>query len=195
MVSRWQDVAKKAAEKLGVDPDTYTQYIEDWGKIIQSHASKPTVMETDVFGVGYFKASFGKITKELQTLRVKLDIRQRRLKRYENRDVDLEPMKKLISNVEEDIQILETFLGEKDTIAKEGIARRDAEESYRSEKGNYRQQQRALAAEKREAKRLKRAEAEKIKAEKAALKNEKRLAKLAIAAERAAKRERKLKSK
>lgn len=190
MISRWQDVARKAAEKLGVDEESYLQYIEDWGQAIQSHASKPKVMQTDMFGVGYLKASYGKIKKELDTLRVKLGIRQRRLARYADRDLSVQqPMIDLIMNVEADIQTLERFVEEKYNTLEAGITKRELEEKYREEHGTYKTRQKEAAA-------LKRAEKLKVKEEKAAItaekkriKNEKRLQKLAAAAARDARRE------
>jgi hypothetical protein len=77
MITRWQDISKRVANKLGVSEAAVKAALEDMAKKIAAHASHPSVMETDLFGVGTLKCTYGKLIKRVESLKRIIRVRER----------------------------------------------------------------------------------------------------------------------
>ena len=57
MVSRWEDVAGRVAEKTGIEYELVLSHIKDIAKTTKSQIINPTTPEIEVFGVVYLRGS------------------------------------------------------------------------------------------------------------------------------------------
>lgn len=63
MVSEWQKVANRVAEKLGLSPDEVQGHILEVSKAIRNQMTSPDTVEIDLFGINYLRLSRPKLQK------------------------------------------------------------------------------------------------------------------------------------
>lgn len=66
MISTWETVAKKVAEKLGIEESLVKEHILEIARNTIKHLENPDVLEYEVFGIFYLVASHPKINKSIK---------------------------------------------------------------------------------------------------------------------------------
>ena len=137
MISRWKDVAKKTAEELGLPEEEVIEYILYTAKKIAEHASHPTAMETDVFGLGAFCASYGKLVKTIPHHERRIGFQKRLLERHieDGYEPGILKATRAIQRFEEDLVAFERFISIKYKLSK-GKKRAEFGKEYIKTKGN-----------------------------------------------------------
>lgn len=137
MISRWKDVAKKTAEELGIPEEEVIEYIEYVARKTAEHASHPTAMETDVFGLGAFCASYGKLKKVIHHHHNRIGFQKKLLEKHiaDSNDHGIERAENAIKVFEADLVSFERFVGIKLKLS-QGKKRTEFGKEYIKTKGN-----------------------------------------------------------
>ena len=115
MITRWTEVARRTAERLGLPYEVVKAAIEDMAKTTAAPAKDPTVMETDCMGLGVLELRYGKLLKRIPHLRASIAIRERYMARQKERGLpeDLVKVEKhliAIPEYEKNIEVFEEFI-------------------------------------------------------------------------------------
>lgn len=137
MITRWQEVSKQVADSLGLDPDKVKKRIQQLAKVTEEHLNDPTVMETDVFGIGTFCARYGRIKRSIafKKARLRIKLKYRDLAKIRGESLKMEIINKSIFKLQSQIDVLEEFLRLKGVIYDSG-GREVWSKNRRTEKNN-----------------------------------------------------------
>ncbi len=121
MITRWTEIAKRAAEKLGVTQSQVKAAMEDYAKKIAEHASHPTVLETDLLGIGTLECRYGKLIKRVEHLKGIIRVRERLRDGPESRGKPrIQEIRDrhdgAIASMRRDIEVFEEFIAQKHDI-------------------------------------------------------------------------------
>lgn len=123
MITRWEEISDRVADKLGLGRDEVRDAVLKMAKQTQAHAMHPDLMETDVFGIGYLTVKFNRIKPSAYRLKRVRAIRERFMQACLDRGTEKELEKAMahresIRLIDKDLEMLEEFLAEKDAIYK-----------------------------------------------------------------------------
>jgi len=122
MISRWEDVAVRVADRLNMPVQDVIYYITEMAERTRSHAIHPKVMETDLFGLGYLQARYGKLQQAISKLKY---VKAHRTK-YRDKAAEaampelLEKWQKKLDQTDLDIETFAKFIDIKEAMYKAG---------------------------------------------------------------------------
>lgn len=121
MITRWEEIADRAADRLGLPKEDVRKAVAEMAKCTQNHAMHPLLMETDIFGIGYLTVKFNRIKPSTARLRRVRAIRERFmaacLERNTPKELEkAEEHKKTIALIDRDLLMLEEFTSLKNDI-------------------------------------------------------------------------------
>lgn len=121
MITRWDEISDRTADKLGLPREMVRAAILDMATKTAEHASHPTVLETDLLGIGTLESRYGKLIKRVQALKTGIAVKEKYLNRYRSRGLpsNKAPAEKLERDIEiylKDIEVFEEFIEQKNAI-------------------------------------------------------------------------------
>jgi hypothetical protein len=118
MITRWETIAERTAERLKLPVEQVKEIILDMAKKTAAHASHPTVMETDLLGIGVLKTRMGKLQARLIALPRIIGNRKRLVKKYTEfgNTTKVEQLLNDIKLMEKDILVFTEILALKQDI-------------------------------------------------------------------------------
>ena len=153
MISRWEDVARKTAQELGMPEEAVLESIRFYAKKTQEIASKPRVMEMDLLGIGSIQSNYPRLKKAVYNREYKLKLQRMYVKNYESKgnQTAAERCKLTIASLEEDLATFKAFLDIKQEFWKGEVTRTSIEKEYLEKHGGYIKRNAKREREKREA--------------------------------------------
>ena len=93
MITRWETIADRVADRLKLPKEVVREALTDMAQKTIDHAKHPTVMETDIFGIGCIQARYGKMLTRVPHLQTKIFYRNQYAERYEKEGTDVATIK------------------------------------------------------------------------------------------------------
>jgi hypothetical protein len=125
MITRWEEICRKVADRLELEYDQVIEIVQDMAQKTSDHASHPTVMETDLLGIGSLQARYGKLQARQKLMPHISRNKKKWMKMHEESGLSKaekakEKLSKEISLIERDELVFCALLRQKEDIYKAG---------------------------------------------------------------------------
>ena len=140
MISRWEDVARRTAAQLNLPEEVVLEHIRFYARKTVEIASRPTVMEMDLLGLGCLQASYVRLKNAVADRQRRLLLQRRYVQNYVARG-NTSAADKCTANaalLEEELAMFTALLDTKQEF-KNGKKRKNFLQEFIAEKGGYRQ--------------------------------------------------------